>query len=99
MPKALALPEELTIYAVGELREPWLRWATALRGKGDAPVAAQAVDQVDAAGMQLLLSLARTLAERQRRLLLRDASSPLREACHRLGVQYLLGEAAPAATA
>lgn len=66
------LPEELTIYTAAELHGRWLADLAA----GPAPHAADdgegtlavidaaAVEQVDGAGLQLLLSLLRTLADR-----------------------------------
>jgi hypothetical protein len=65
----MSLPAELTIYTVGELHPQWLAWVEQLgataRDPGDsAPVRADAVDQVDAAGLQLLMALHRSLAGR-----------------------------------
>lgn len=100
MPTSSALPAELTIYAVGELRPAWLALLAAHSADdGSAPLRldAAAVDQVDAAGVQLLLSLANTLARRSppSALLLDRPSEPLRQACQALGAATLLqGEAA-----
>ena len=82
----LALPAELTIYAVGALHPQWLAWL------GDGPAAlpaevqAAAVEQVDAAGLQLLLSLQRALAERGRSLQIQAPSAVLRGGCEALGL-------------
>jgi len=82
----LALPAELTIYAVGALHPQWLAWL------GDGPAAlpaevqAAAVEQVDAAGLQLLLSLQRSLADRGRRLQIQAPSEVLRAGCEALGL-------------
>ena len=86
----LHLPSELTIYTVGELHPHWLVWmaiddqAPVLEG-GD-------VDQVDAAGLQLLLALQRALTERGRSLVLRSPSTALREACAALGLADWLAQ-------
>jgi ABC-type transporter Mla MlaB component len=87
---ALTLPAELTIYTVGELHPQWLAWlggVTATPAEG-APVELQAaaVDQIDAAGVQLLLSLQRALATLGRRCRVRDASAVLTGACAALGL-------------
>ncbi|KPF47867.1 hypothetical protein IP87_21280 [beta proteobacterium AAP121] len=86
----LRLPAELTIYTVGELHPQWLSWLA--RNDPAAAVAGDAVDQVDAAGLQLLLALQRALADRGRSLALHDPSSALREACQALGLQAWLAE-------
>ncbi len=100
----LALPAELTIYTVGELHPQWLQWLG--QGAGDVPapeqacVQAGAVDQVDGAGLQLLLSLQRALADRGRRLLIQAPSEVLRSGCEGLGLggwlQAQLADGAPA---
>lgn len=83
----LALPAELTIYAVAELHPQWLNWLATLDGHADAAhVDATAVDQVDAAGLQLLLSLQRTLDARGCRLQLGEPSAALRQGCESLGL-------------
>ena len=97
MSRPLVLPSELTIYAVGELHPQWLAWLNATResGRADATceVDAAAVDEVDAAGVQLLVSLANALATSRLTLQLVDASGPLVRACDALGVGYLLATA------
>ena len=98
MTPARSLPSELTIYTVGELRPQWLAWLA------DAPaaeateateaafaVAAAAVEEVDAAGVQLLLSLQQSLAVRQQDLLLVSPSRALSTACCALGLAALVG--------
>lgn len=86
----LALPAELTIYTVGELHPQWLAWlvqdTAALPVEVPAEVKAAAVEQVDAAGLQLLLSLQRALAERGRRLQIQAPSQVLRGGCEALGL-------------
>ncbi len=87
------LPAELTIYTVGELHPPWSAWlADAGSADDDTPVSidAAAVDQIDGAGLQLLVSLANSLAARQRTLQLVDASPLLINACQTLGLTSLL---------
>ena len=88
---ALALPQELTIYTVGELHPQWLAWlgqgaAALLPVDAPAEVQAAAVEQVDAAGLQLLLSLQRALAERGRSLQIQAPSAVLRGGCEALGL-------------
>ena len=97
MPNQLVLPQELTIYTVGELRNSWLSW---LSEHADEPhVDASLVDQVDGAGLQLLLSLARSMATRDVTLQLDDPSSTLRGACSTLGLLGPLGLPASAGVA
>jgi ABC-type transporter Mla MlaB component len=90
IPLPLVLPAELTIYTVAELRPLWLTWLRELPAAADAAsvaeVQAAAVDQVDAAGMQLLLSLERALAAVGRRCWLREPSSVLQAGCAALGL-------------
>lgn len=103
MATALALPAELTIYTVAELRTAWLAWlGEALAGADpDEPLAADAsaVDQVDTAGVQLLLSLANALGRQGHRLQLHQPSGPLAQACQLLGVAPQLLGATPERTA
>lgn len=92
----LALPTELTIYTVGELRPILLDWLAdpSLDRAADCVLDATAVEQIDAAGVQLLMSLAASLAREQRPLRLVNASAPLTAACAALGVAAVLGSAA-----
>lgn len=89
MAPTLSLPAELSIYTVGELRPQWLAWL-ALLATPDAPVEVSidgsAVDQIDAAGVQLLAALSRSLAALQRAWCLIDASPVLSSACATLGL-------------
>jgi anti-anti-sigma factor len=82
----LALPAELTIYTVGELHPQWLAWLQQGAASAPAEVQAEAVEQVDGAGLQLLLSLARATTERGRALRLLAPSEVLRTACASLGL-------------
>ena len=90
----LALPAELTIYTVGELHPQWLAWlgqgAAAVPAEVPAEVQAAAVEQVDAAGLQLLLSLQRALADRGRELQIQAPSEMLRTGCAALGLSAWL---------
>lgn len=86
---ALILPAELTIYTVGELHPKWTLWAQVAvaqtSGKA-AEIHAQMVAEVDAAGLQLLLSLQRALSMAGRGFEIFDASSALSKACSGLGL-------------
>ena len=86
-PAPLQLPAELTIFAVAELRVPWPAWLSGLPGAAQAAVQAVAVDQVDAAGLQLLLSLQRSAAARGHGLQLLQPSPALRSGCQALGLE------------
>ncbi len=89
MTTPLVMPTELTIYTAAETRQAWL---AALAEPGDGPlrVAADGVLEADAAGVQLLLALSRSLAERSRALHLVEPSPALHGACQRLGLAALL---------
>lgn len=93
MSTPLALPAELTIYTVGEVRPTWLAWlADAAEADSDtATVDAAAVDQVDAAGAQLLLSLSNAVTRQERAFALVNPSHALTQACEALGLLPLLG--------
>jgi anti-anti-sigma regulatory factor len=82
---------------VGELHPQWLDWLTRSTQAGcdEARVDAHAVDQVDAAGLQLLVALQRSLAERGVRLHLHAPSATLLEAGAALGLLDRLGSPAP----
>lgn len=102
MSDARRLPADLTIYAVRDGAEQGLRWLSQLDAEaGDAPlqVAAHGVEEVDAAGVQLLIALSRSLAARGRRLQLLQPSPVLQRALACLGAAPLLGDASPAGSA
>jgi ABC-type transporter Mla MlaB component len=87
----LHLPAELTIYTAAETRTAWLNWLADQPGRtasADAlcAVDASGCDEIDAAGAQLLVALAHSLARQQRRLQLQHASTPVRNACRDLGL-------------
>ena len=98
----LLLPPELSIYTVRELHPQWLAWSTAAAATEADAVCAQAagVGEVDAAGLQMLLALERTLAERGRRLRIDAPSAALQAACTAAGLadwlQALAGMECPA---
>lgn len=98
MSSALVLPAELTIYTAAELHARLLAWLHAddVEGADLDPVRvdAGAVTEVDAAGVQLLLSLANVLTQRQRGLQLVAPSHCLAAACGALGVSWLVEPAA-----
>jgi ABC-type transporter Mla MlaB component len=99
-PAALQLPAELTIFAVAELREPWQAWLSTLPPATQAAVQAEAVDEVDAAGLQLLLSLQRSVSAAGHSLHLLQPSHALREGCEALGLGgWLQGHTAEAGCA
>jgi anti-anti-sigma regulatory factor len=93
-----ALPGDVTIYGVGALLTQFQEWMADLpNGQHDAVlndeplfVDASAVSEVDAAGVQLLLSLSKSLAAHRRTLRLASPSSLLASACDTLGVSAAL---------
>lgn len=99
---ALVLPAELTIYTVGELHPQWITWLSEIAtpgAEGVAEIQAGAVDQVDAAGLQLLLSLQRALSAIGRRHTIAGASSALTAGCAGLGLSsWLQAQSAEART-
>lgn len=80
----LALPEELTVYHVGRLREDWLGWLA--QAAGAVRVDGTGVTQVDAAGVQLLAALLRTLDTRQIAWRLQAGDGALRDALQIFGL-------------
>lgn len=94
MSAPLALPAELTIYNASELRSHWLAWLDASGADGPGRVDASAVAEIDAAGLQLLQSLAGALQRRRRSFQLLKPSAALQASCQALGLQSLLQGAA-----
>lgn len=103
MSSTLSLPAELTIYTVAELHPQWLAWLDEAEAPPDKSALddallrqadGAAVAEVDAAGVQLLLALHKSLAQRGMNLQLLDPSRVLSEACTALGVARLLPKAA-----
>ena len=91
---ALLLPAELTIYTAGELHPQWLAWlqhAAAADVGVPAVLQAATVDQVDGAGLQLLLALRKSLLAQGRALQWQGASEPLFRAAAALGLVDVLG--------
>ena len=90
----LRLPHELTIYTAAETRDAWLTWLSSdnARAEGAAvcEVDGEHVDEVDAAGVQLLVSLCNSLSRQHRQLQLCQPSDVLCKACASLGVATLL---------
>jgi anti-anti-sigma regulatory factor len=87
----LRLPAELTIYTAAETHTAWLNWladpgAMASQGEALCMVDASGCDEIDAAGAQLLVALAHSLAQQHRQLQLQQASTPVRLACRDLGL-------------
>lgn len=94
-----SLPSDLTIVSLGALRAEWLATLPpkpevvpdGAEGREAWPIDGSRVDEVDAAGVQFLLSLAHALQARHHALQLRDPSGPLAGACRALGVAAPLG--------
>lgn len=83
----LHLPAELSIYTAAELHPQWLAWANqGSLDPQDALADGTAVDQIDGAGVQLLVALQRCLAARGCTLRLCAPSRSLRDACAALGL-------------
>jgi ABC-type transporter Mla MlaB component len=105
MHEPLVLPSEITIYTVADLRTQCLAWLAQggagspddATGHGSWRVDAAAVQEVDAAGLQLLQSLAHSVAlghpHRHLRLHVQNPSLALAGACTALGFTALLDEA------
>jgi anti-anti-sigma regulatory factor len=90
----LALPEELSIYTVGGQQAAWLAWLADQRD--EVLIDASAVAQIDAAGVQLLAALLRSLDARALGWRVQGAGGALRDAFHTLGLSTRLDHA-PAA--
>jgi anti-anti-sigma regulatory factor len=90
MSHSLVLPRELTIYTASETRADWLTWLTTL--PEDAVVDGAAVDQVDGAGLQLLVALRHAVLQRGRAWCLAAASVTLTHACDAIGASALLAD-------
>ncbi|MDE1948702.1 MAG: STAS domain-containing protein [Burkholderiales bacterium] len=95
MSTPLALPSELTIYTVGDLRPSWLAWMNAAGGE-PWRVDGAAVAEVDAAGVQMLVALAHSAAAEHQAFALENPSPALATACRTLGLQDLLTAGAAA---
>ncbi len=84
-----ALPAELTIYSVSELYPRCLEWTSSAAEAACLDLAADAVSEVDAAGVQLLMALQNTLHRQQRQLRLLNPSAALGHACRALGAPLM----------
>lgn len=88
MTHTLSLPQELSIYTASETRTDWLTWLADL--PDDVEIDGSAVEQVDGAGIQLLLALRHALKQRGRPWRLRATSATLTAACSTLGTLAVL---------
>ena len=99
VPTRTQLPSELTIYTVGEHLPSWLDWLHRGPGAGttgDRPamtIDASTVTQIDAAGLQMLVSLSHGLTRRQCALRLEQPSEALTDGCRLLGLSEWLAHA------
>jgi anti-anti-sigma regulatory factor len=90
------LPAEVTIYTASELHPAWVSALPAVQARASATLSttvtvdASAVDEVDGAGVQLLLALRHELHALGLTLQLAPTSAPLRHACAALGAAALL---------
>ncbi len=83
----LALPPELTIYTAREMLPQWLGWLHQLPADADvATVDGAGLGEIDGAGVQMLVSLQRTLAERGRRMCIQAPSDALQSGCRAAGL-------------
>jgi ABC-type transporter Mla MlaB component len=92
---ALALPPELTIYTVGELHPQWCRWLADSAAADPArprSVHAAALEQLDGAGLQMLLALSHAAAAAGCTLQLHAPSAVLQSACATLGLAGWLAQ-------
>ena len=90
----LHLPPELTIYTVAELHRLWMTWVgeTTTPGTETVAVDGSAVNEVDAAGLQLLMSLANMLAAKGLRLQVLGTSHVLKTSLQALGLDSLIDQ-------
>jgi anti-anti-sigma regulatory factor len=86
------LPAGLTVHALEALRDAWcLRLDDPAPRDGTVVLDGASVDEVDAAGLQWLVSLRRALAGRGLALRVTPASGALREAGRTLGLLAAAG--------
>ncbi|WP_290869998.1 STAS domain-containing protein [Aquabacterium sp.] len=90
MSEARTLPAELTIYTAAETHGVLMGWLAQDTSPGDWPVAADGVNQIDAAGLQLIVALHRSLDARGQHLLLQGPHEALLNAMRSLGMDALL---------
>ena len=88
------LPSELTIFTVSESCSQCRAWlddaSNAPANEQPLAVSADRVIDIDAAGIQLLMSLHNSLSQRGRELRLLNPSTVLSDACRALGAAGLL---------
>ncbi len=91
------LPVELSIYTAADTRSLYLNWIAdgtlPVEDVHEAMLDGSRVDVVDGSGVQLLMSLARTLSQRGVEMAVVAPSEPLRAACEALGASHLVGTA------
>ncbi len=92
MTRRLELPRDLCVPVVAALQLACLEWLD--MQDADELVDASQVDEVDAAGVQLLVALSRALASRGRPLRLQAPSGPLSDAIRTLGAHALIAQPA-----
>lgn len=95
MQAPLSLGRELTIVRAAELRETLL--ARLAEAPAELELDLSEVSDFDSAGVQLLLSTRRTLAETGARLAVVGASSSVRSSLALFGLDHLLAPARPSA--
>lgn len=99
VPAQPQLPSELTIYTVGDHLPSWIDWLHRGPGAGtpgDRPamtIDASTVTQIDAAGLQMLVSLSHSLTRQQCALRLEQPSEALTHGCRLLGMTDWLAHA------
>jgi anti-anti-sigma regulatory factor len=102
MSSSRSLPPEFTIYSLANLHKSLTAaLPKAARGRrasakatGSWPIDGSAVTDVDAAAVQMLVSLSHALTVRHRTLAVTNPSGPLVRACETLGVPFLVAGAA-----
>lgn len=98
MSASYSLPSELTIYAANAVRTTFQEWVRQLpkgrraKARPDKPLVVDAANvmEIDAAGLQLLIALARSVAVKKHRLELSQPSQTLRNACTTFGLVAVL---------
>ena len=88
------LPEELTIYTVSELKSDLLNKIEELSGESDLLFNCSNLEELDAAGIQLLLSIVKTSLQEDFDLFLENVSSEIEETLSLVGVKEILLEEA-----
>lgn len=90
MATSLSLPAELAIYTANEVRAQLLDMAQAAPlSETHLHVDASAVSEIDGAGLQLLISLDKSLRSRGQRLVLASPSTCVQQAMQLAGATHL----------